>query len=119
MKDLSPDRKFILKDKGTEPAFSGDLLYNKEEGVYLCAGCDSLLFRSDKKFDSGSGWPSFSDAVEGSVGFRDDRSHGMVRIEVFCKKCDGHLGHVFDDGPDGCKRFCVNSLALDFEKKKS
>lgn len=123
MKELSPDRKFVLDEKGTEPPFSGDLLYNKKKGSYSCGKCGSLLFSSDKKFDSGSGWPSFSDSIEGSVDFVEDKSHGMVRTEVVCRKCKSHLGHVFDDGPKETsgKRFCINSLALDFKssvKKK-
>lgn len=121
MKDLSPERKFVLEDGGTEPAFSGDLLYNKERGSYLCGKCNSFLFSSDKKFDSGSGWPSFFDAVEESVDFVEDKSLDVIRTEVVCKKCKGHLGHVFDDGPKEKtgKRFCINSLALDFEKENN
>ena len=119
MKDLPPEREFVLKEKGTEPAFSGKLLHNKEKGNYSCGACGSVLFSSDEKFDSGSGWPSFSSAVDGAVDFVEDNDHGMVRTEVVCKKCKSHLGHVFDDGPKdkGGQRFCINSLALDFDKK--
>lgn len=116
-KKLSPEQYKVLREKGTERPFTGKLLHNKEEGKYTCAGCGALLFSSDKKFESGTGWPSFSDATE-NVGKREDKSHGMKRTEVYCKKCGGHLGHVFDDGPmPGKKRFCVNSASLCFKKE--
>lgn len=108
-------REDVLKKRATEPAFSGKLLHNKEKGSYYCGGCGAKLFVSDTKFDSGSGWPSFTDAVKEAVERREDLSHGMKRIEVVCKKCGGHLGHVFDDGPNGCDRYCINSVALDFK----
>lgn len=115
-KKLSDEQYKILREKGTERPFTGKLLHNKEEGKYTCAGCGALLFSSEKKFDSGTGWPSFSEATE-NVGKRKDISHGMERTEVYCKKCGGHLGHVFDDGPmPSGKRFCVNSAALCFRK---
>lgn len=115
---LSKDKFRVLRKKGTEPPFTGKLLYNKEKGVYVCAGCKNPLFSSDTKFDSGSGWPSFWDVIsEGSIDLKPDYSLGMKRIEVLCSKCGGHLGHVFDDGPKPTgKRFCINSISLDFKK---
>jgi peptide-methionine (R)-S-oxide reductase len=117
MKKLTKEQSHILKDKGTEPAFSGKLLHNKEKGTYQCAACGTELFASDTKFDSGSGWPSFTEAK--NVKLSEDNSLGMKRVEVTCKKCGGHLGHMFDDGPrdKGGKRYCINSLSLDFKKK--
>lgn len=114
---LSPEQYDILRRKGTEPAFSGKFTYNKDTGMYRCAGCGADLFSSDTKYDSGSGWPSFTDpANNANVELHEDRSHGMVRTEVTCKRCGGHLGHVFDDGPGpNGKRFCINSCALDFD----
>jgi peptide-methionine (R)-S-oxide reductase len=114
VKKLTPEQHHILKEKGTEPAFSGKLLHNKKDGAYCCAGCGNVLFSSKEKFDSGSGWPSFNEAEKGAVVMREDTSHGLVRTEITCAKCGGHLGHVFEDGPKG-KRFCVNSCALDFD----
>ena len=117
-KKLSPEQYQVLREKGTERAFTGKLLENKEKGKYVCSGCGAELFSSDAKFDSGTGWPSFSEANE-NVGKRIDNSHGMTREEVYCKKCNGHLGHVFDDGPkESGKRFCINSCSLDFKKKE-
>lgn len=114
---LTPDQLRILRDAGTEPAFSGQLLYNKKTGVYRCAACGNELFHSTHKFDSGSGWPSFYDVAQyGAVELGSDDSHGMQRVEVRCQQCGGHLGHVFDDAfdqPTG-QRYCINSLALDF-----
>ena len=115
MKKLTKEQYHILREKGTESAGSGKLLYNKEKGIYYCAGCGTELFSSDFKFDSGSGWPSFTSAK--NVKLKNDNSLGMKRIEVVCKICGGHLGHVFNDGPNGKKRYCINSLSLEFEKK--
>lgn len=114
---LSEEEYRVLRQQGTERAGSGDLLRNSETGIYTCAGCGSPLFASADKFESGTGWPSFTQAVqEGRVEEREDRSHGMVRIEVVCARCGGHLGHVFPDGPPPTgQRYCMNSAALDFE----
>ncbi|MFW6458961.1 MAG: peptide-methionine (R)-S-oxide reductase MsrB [Halodesulfurarchaeum sp.] len=114
---LSEAEYEILRERGTEPKFSGDLLDVEESGVFRCAGCGALLFESDEKFDSNSGWPSFYDVAEsGRVETDVDTRHGMERLEVSCASCGGHLGHVFDDGPDPTgKRYCINSVALEFE----
>lgn len=115
---LTPEKYLILREKGTESPFTGKLLHNKENGTYCCAGCGSELFSSDTKFDSGSGWPSFSDTKKGNVELKEDFSLGMQRIEVLCRKCGGHLGHVFNDGPEPTgMRYCINSGALEFKKK--
>ena len=113
---LTPEQYEILRRKGTEPPGTGKFTYNKDSGMYRCAGCGADLFSSETKYDSGSGWPSFTDpANSANVELHEDRSHGMVRTEVICKRCGGHLGHVFDDGPGpNGKRFCINSCALDF-----
>jgi len=114
---LTEEEYRILREAGTEPRFSGDLLDVHEDGTFTCAGCGAVLFDSDAKFDSGSGWPSFSDVLdEETVETRLDTSHGMERTEVVCARCGGHLGHVFDDGPEPTgKRYCINSASLDFE----
>jgi len=117
---LKPEVYQILRKKHTESPFTGKLLYNKEKGVYVCAGCGNPLFSSETKFDSGSGWPSFCDVIsKDSVEFKTDNSYRMKRVEVVCGRCKGHLGHVFDDGiPPTGKRFCINSLSLNFKEKK-
>lgn len=117
---LTPDEYNVLRKKGTEQAFTGKYLDNKDIGVYLCAGCGNPLFSSDKKFDSGSGWPSFWAVLsEDSINLKLDSSIGMIRTEVVCSVCGGHLGHVFNDGPKPTGlRYCINSVALKFEKKK-
>ena len=117
-KKLTKEQYHVLREKGTEMPFTGKLLKNKEKGMYKCMACGMELFSSDTKFDSGSGWPSFSDANKKNIELKDDSSHGMHRTEVLCKKCGGHLGHLFDDGPTPTgQRYCINSVALDFEKK--
>ncbi len=118
-KNLTPEQYHVLREKGTELPFTGK--YDKffDKGSYKCAACGNVLFTSDTKYDSGCGWPAFFAANEGSISTKDDVSFGMRRIEVMCRRCGSHLGHVFDDGPKdkGGKRYCINSLALSFEKK--
>jgi peptide-methionine (R)-S-oxide reductase len=116
--DLTDEQKRILFNKGTEPPFSGVLLKEKRSGRYVCANCGTELFSSDTKFDSGSGWPSFTEPANlNHVNLSTDTSQGMVRTEVSCANCGAHLGHVFDDGPadKGGERYCINSLCLNFE----
>ena len=119
-KNLNSEEFYILREKGTERSFTGEYLNNKKEGIYSCKGCGNKLFCSKDKFDSGSGWPSFIEPIsDDNVELKLDKSYGMNRTEVVCSRCGGHLGHVFDDGPYPTgKRFCINSLSLDFEGKK-
>lgn len=116
--ELTPEQYRVLREKGTEAPGSGEYYRNSEPGVYLCAACGNEIFSSETKYDSGSGWPSFNaPAGDESVELESDRSIGMIRTEVSCSRCGGHLGHVFDDGPPPTgKRYCVNSVALRFEK---
>lgn len=117
---LTPEQYRVLREKGTEAPFSGKLLHEKSTGDYVCAACGAVVFKSDTKFDSGSGWPSFYDpASTDAVRLLEDRSHGMQRVEVTCANCGSHLGHVFNDAPDQPTgmRFCINSTSLDFKKK--
>lgn len=118
---LSPEQYQILRQAGTERAFTGKYEKNKTPGMYRCAGCGAPLFSSDTKYDSGSGWPSYTAPVDGdAVEEVQDATHGMVRTEVRCARCEGHLGHVFPDGPQdaGGLRYCINSASLDFEPEE-
>jgi peptide-methionine (R)-S-oxide reductase len=117
--ELTPEQYRVLRQKGTEPPFTGEYVHTKTDGVYRCAGCGAELFSSDTKFESGTGWPSFWEpANTTNVDLHDDLSHGMRRIEVTCKRCGGHLGHVFDDGPAPTGlRYCINSCSLQLDAK--
>ncbi len=118
--ELTPERYHICREKGTEPPFSGKYLDNKEPGIYHCACCGAELFDAATKFNSGTGWPSFWDALDpAKVKLTEDHSHGMTRVEVSCANCGAHLGHVFPDGPPPSgQRYCINSVSLSFEKKE-
>jgi peptide-methionine (R)-S-oxide reductase len=114
---LSDEQYRILRKKGTEMPFTGIYNSHSETGLYYCAGCEAPLFKSEAKFDSGCGWPSFDASIKGNVNYNLDKSHGMLRTEIICESCGGHLGHVFNDGPTATgTRYCVNSASLDFKK---
>jgi peptide-methionine (R)-S-oxide reductase len=115
--ELTPEQYEVLRRKGTEPPFTGRYVHSKEDGIYRCAGCGADLFSSDTKFESGTGWPSFYEPAENAnIELVSDTSHGMVRTEVVCGSCGGHLGHVFPDGPAPTgQRFCMNSCALELD----
>ncbi|MGC1381858.1 MAG: peptide-methionine (R)-S-oxide reductase MsrB [Candidatus Baltobacteraceae bacterium] len=119
--ELEPERYHILREAGTEAPFTGSLLTMRDDGTYLCGACGQPLFASDAKYDSHCGWPSFTNPEQQeNVRLLDDHSHGMRRIEVRCKRCDSHLGHVFDDGPGPAgTRYCINSRSLDFQPSKT
>jgi len=115
-KNLSPEQYKVLREKGTEAPFTGKFLHEEKDGTYTCFACGNPLFASTAKFDSGTGWPSFDEALPGAINQVEDTSHGMHRVEVECARCGSHLGHVFDDGPTKTgKRYCLNSVCLDLE----
>mgnify|MGYP001605071295 CR=1 FL=1 len=117
--NLTPEQRSVMFEQGTEPPFTGQYVNHKGEGMYVCANCGQELFSSTTKFDSGTGWPSFTDPVNTqNVELKTDLTHGLVRTEVRCKNCGAHLGHVFPDGPNTCDRYCINSVALDFKPNK-
>ena len=116
---LSQEQFEVTQNCGTEPPFSGELLYEKREGIYRCVVCDFSLFESDTKFESGTGWPSFYDALDDTITTKEDLSYGMKRVEISCRNCNAHLGHVFPDGPRPTGlRYCVNSLSLSFNENE-
>ena len=118
---LDPVRYHVLRESGTEQAFTGEFCNHKEDGTYTCAGCGAVLFGSETKFDSGCGWPSFYESVADTIEFIKDGTHGMARTEVRCKSCGGHLGHIFEDAPQTPtgQRYCINSASLEFVKKEA
>lgn len=114
---LTPEQYRVLREKGTEPPFTGEYLEVDSDGTFTCAACGNPLFSSDAKFDSGTGWPSFDEALQGAVEYHSDTAHGMVRTEITCARCGSHLGHVFDDGPtESGKRYCINSVCLNLDE---
>ncbi len=116
--ELTPEQYHVLREKGTEAAFTGEYWNEHSKGMYQCAACGAQLFSSETKFDSGTGWPSFDQAIPGAVEFKQDLTHGMSRTEVTCAACGSHLGHLFEDGPATTgKRFCINSCALNLKKE--
>jgi len=118
--ELTPEAYHVMREKGTETPFSGEYVHAKEKGMYRCRACGAELFSSDAKFDSGTGWPSFTEPANlAHVELKEDMRHGMRRTEVRCKNCDSHLGHVFDDGPadTGGQRYCINSVCLTLDKE--
>ncbi|MCF6306893.1 MAG: peptide-methionine (R)-S-oxide reductase MsrB [Flavobacteriaceae bacterium] len=116
---LSKDAFEILRKKGTERPFTGEYNIHFEEGTYNCGACNNPLFKSNQKFESDCGWPSFDDAIKDNVKLVLDKSHGMIRTETVCNNCGGHLGHLFNDGPtETGQRYCINSLSIDFQDKK-
>ncbi|MCD6173270.1 MAG: peptide-methionine (R)-S-oxide reductase MsrB [Sulfurimonas sp.] len=118
-KQLSPEEFYVTRERGTEAPFSGKYYTNQEEGIYTCICCDAPLFESDTKFDSGTGWPSYFEAIEDSITEIKDMTHGMIRTEVRCSSCDAHLGHLFPDGPEPTNlRYCINSVSLNFKEKE-
>jgi len=117
-KVLTPDQYAVLREKGTDAPFTGALLHEERTGMFTCAACGQQLFASDTKFDSGSGWPSFDQALPGATKLVEDNSHGMQRVEVVCSRCGSHLGHLFNDGPTTTgNRFCINSTSLEFAEQ--
>jgi len=117
-KQLSDEEYYVARQHGTEAPFSGKFYDYKGDGLYRCVCCNAPLFQSDTKFDSGTGWPSYYEGVEGAIKEVKDMTHGMLRVEVRCNTCDAHLGHVFPDGPEPTgQRYCINSVCLDFEEK--
>lgn len=118
--ELSADEYRVLRQKGTEYPHSGKYNLHFEDGDYQCRACSAILFKSENKFESGCGWPSFDRAVEGAIEYIRDTTHGMIRTETLCANCGGHLGHVFDDGPKQTtgQRYCINSVSIDFDSEK-
>ena len=115
---LTPQEYFVLREKGTDRPSEGGLTSHFEKGTYRCAACNAQLFESNSKFESHCGWPSFDDAIKGTVNYVSDKTHGMIRTEIICASCDGHLGHIFDDGPKETtgQRYCVNTTSIKFVK---
>ncbi|MGY3794781.1 peptide-methionine (R)-S-oxide reductase MsrB [Aquimarina sp. 433] len=116
-KDLTEEEYRVLRQKGTERPFTGKYNIHSENGTYKCMACNTPLFESSSKFDSGCGWPSFDESIEGSIEYVRDTSHGMIRTEILCANCGSHLGHIFNDGPtETGQRYCVNSVSIDFDQ---